>query len=459
VGRTIRFSIAGLMGAVLIVAVGLAALRSASDTWAGVIFLSTCGVLALAVVGILCRREAERAWWLGFALFGWGYMALAFWPSDIPRVPRLPTMTLLEWLSRKVGLQPQVIDGDPGLGGFGGTAGGTSSGMQSIGVAMMGGFGGGGSVSGNPAFEQVGHCLWALLFAIMGGTLASIVFTIPPRRSEDSQTETGQRGPKTWEGWLRPAVIGLAALALIALFTVIRPNAAPGLAAGAIYLLTCGVLGLAVLGAALGEGRPRQIWLGAALFGAGYMILAFGRDPVPHPTPSLPTDQFLNALRPWFPRMPVGSFFSSNVEAANARILKALEQPISISFRHETPLEDVLKYVQQATQTPDGKTIAIYVDPIGLQEAEKSMTSTVTVDLRDVPLGSILNASLKQLGMGFGIRDGYLVVTSIESVPPPYEDPFLMGGHCVMALLAAAVGGVLAPLVAAASGRQSTRSA
>lgn len=75
--RTIRFSIAGLMGAVLIVAIGLAALRSASEIWAGVIFLSTCGVLALAIVGIFCRREAERAWWLGFALFGWGYMALA----------------------------------------------------------------------------------------------------------------------------------------------------------------------------------------------------------------------------------------------------------------------------------------------------------------------------------------------------------------------------------------------
>jgi hypothetical protein len=54
---------------------------------------------------------------------------------------------------------------------------------------------------------------------------------------------------------------------------------------------------------------------------------------------------------------------------------------------------------------------------------------------------------LKQLGLAYGIRDGFLMITSADSVPSPYEDPFLMGGHCVLALFAAAVGGVLAPLV------------
>jgi hypothetical protein len=36
--RTIRFPIAGLMLAVLVVALGLAALRNASEVWAGVMF-------------------------------------------------------------------------------------------------------------------------------------------------------------------------------------------------------------------------------------------------------------------------------------------------------------------------------------------------------------------------------------------------------------------------------------
>ena len=38
--RTIRFPIAGLMGAVLVVALGLAALRNASEIWAGVMVLA-----------------------------------------------------------------------------------------------------------------------------------------------------------------------------------------------------------------------------------------------------------------------------------------------------------------------------------------------------------------------------------------------------------------------------------
>jgi len=43
-----------------------------------------------------------------------------------------------------------------------------------------------------------------------------------------------------------------------------------------------------------------------------------------------------------------------------------------------------------------------------------------------------------------------LVITSAEgeeSASPVYEDPFLIGGHCVLTLFAAALGGVLAPLV------------
>ena len=81
--RTVRFPIAGLMWAVVVAALGLAALRNASDIWAGATFLVTCGVLCLALVGIVCRTNESRAWWVGFALFGWGYLALAFWSPEL----------------------------------------------------------------------------------------------------------------------------------------------------------------------------------------------------------------------------------------------------------------------------------------------------------------------------------------------------------------------------------------
>ncbi len=43
-----------------------------------------------------------------------------------------------------------------------------------------------------------------------------------------------------------------------------------------------------------------------------------------------------------------------------------------MSFNAETPLDDVLKYIKQATTTPTFSGIPIYVDPVGLQEAERS---------------------------------------------------------------------------------------
>ena len=104
--RAVRFPIAGLMSAVVVVPLGLAALRNASETWAGATFLSTCAVLCLAIVGVVCRGESERAWWLGFALFGWGYLILAFWSSL-----ELPTMALLDALGSRSAWRPNSAAG------------------------------------------------------------------------------------------------------------------------------------------------------------------------------------------------------------------------------------------------------------------------------------------------------------------------------------------------------------
>src|SRR4051812_7063548 len=73
----LRFSIAGLMALVLALSVAFASLRFASEPWAGVILLMTLGALSLAILGVVYRKGERRAAWLGFALLGWGYMALA----------------------------------------------------------------------------------------------------------------------------------------------------------------------------------------------------------------------------------------------------------------------------------------------------------------------------------------------------------------------------------------------
>ena len=53
--RSLRFSLAGLMGVVLLAAIGFAALRSPSETWAGALLLATLAALGIATVGAFCR--------------------------------------------------------------------------------------------------------------------------------------------------------------------------------------------------------------------------------------------------------------------------------------------------------------------------------------------------------------------------------------------------------------------
>ena len=82
-----------------------------------------------------------------------------------------------------------------------------------------------------------------------------------------------------------------------------------------------------------------------------------------------------------------------------------------MSFANETPLEDVLKYIKSATTGANDNGIPIYVDPVGLQEAEKTMTSPVTLDLEGVPLRITLALLLKQLGLQYKVQDGILTIT------------------------------------------------
>ena len=175
----------------------------------------------------------------------------------------------------------------------------------------------------------------------------------------------------------------MTATVLIVLVAVAGARLDPGLWAGATFLLTCALLGFSGLGALCGRGRIRQIWLGACLFGASYMVLAFGRSPDQPSWPTIPTDHFLNALRPG-PSPIVGGFPISThrIDSTRERIFQELERPIPMRFPNQTPLEEVLKYVRVAT----ANGIPMYVDPAGLQETQTNLTSPVSIEVEGVPL-------------------------------------------------------------------------
>jgi RNA polymerase sigma factor (sigma-70 family) len=123
----------------------------------------------------------------------------------------------------------------------------------------------------------------------------------------------------------------------------------------------------------------------------------------------------------------VGSEPGRDDNPRSLQILAKLNEPLSMSFAAETPLDDVLKYIKQATTTPTFAGIPIYVDPVGLQEAERSLNSTVQMDLDGVPLRRTLQLMLTQLGLAYFVEDGMLVVTSEdrarEPLPPPIATP------------------------------------
>ena len=121
----------------------------------------------------------------------------------------------------------------------------------------------------------------------------------------------------------------------------------------------------------------------------------------------------------WF-REPLLNWVFTGVRGKDPKsrlVLAKLEEPVSMSFVEDTPLEDVLKYIKQATTSMTYAGIPIYVDPIGLQEADKSMTSTVgNLDLEGVPLRRTLQLLLNQLDLVYFVDDGALCITSKKSM-------------------------------------------
>jgi hypothetical protein len=190
-----RFTILGLMGLVLVLAVALAALRDANDPWAGGMILATATLVGLAALGAAGSAGARRARRLGFVLFGGGYFALAFLGLSEPNLARLPTSRLLLEIHQRVVPSQTlswVITGSspPGQGGtiVLTNINGTISGTPPTATTWAAASGGptaptspGGPTGPSPlwkrllpgaanleAFSAVGHCVFALLAGLVG---------------------------------------------------------------------------------------------------------------------------------------------------------------------------------------------------------------------------------------------------------------------------------------------------
>ena len=110
-------------------------------------------------------------------------------------------------------------------------------------------------------------------------------------------------------------------------------------------------------------------------------------------------------------------------------IYDALDEPIPLTYADGAHLDDVLKEIKKQTtknpklpKLPTG--IPIYVDPLGLQEAEKSLNSEVKrpPSADKLTLGEHLKRVLEPLGLAYMTKEGFLMITSKESHDEPIGD-------------------------------------
>ena len=418
--RPIRFSIARLMAVVLAMALGFGALRTASARALGITLTATWAMLGIAIVGAICRRGAERAFWLGFAVCGWVYIDCP--AHHVPAWPQLPTRGLLEALGRVM-----RIPIDPAAPGR-------------FGVDPW-----------KQSFLGIGDCLWSLVFASLGGWLARFLFGT----GRDPSPEIGagipppDATPLWW--WLRPSMLFISGIAIVMALAIVGARLTPGLWAGLTFFTTCVLLGVAAVAGMCERGKRREALLGGAAFGTGFLLLALARsgDSV---WPVLPTSQLLEQARP---RLPLGShaFFtgSETTRAANARIRRALEKPMRLSSEEQTGVDGIVASLKQATVGPGGKSVPIYVDPLGLAEAGAIGETVRPIECDGAPAQLTLRLCLAQLGLAYVVRDGLIEVTSpgiaAYLTRSARADAYQVAGHCVLALIAAGFGGLAAPVV------------
>jgi hypothetical protein len=182
--RYIRFNIASLLVIILIIGFGFAALRDSNDLWDSGCLTLTLGVFLISILVAVHRTRSRRAFWIGFALFGWTYLGLSLVPSI---ESGLITTKGLAYLDSKV---PDRLMGEydvrithPGSGSsnnsvqsFDVTKDGNQLANSSQGTVRLWDFGTGKLLSGRSGttenFVRIGHSLLSLLAAILGGLLS-----------------------------------------------------------------------------------------------------------------------------------------------------------------------------------------------------------------------------------------------------------------------------------------------
>jgi RNA polymerase sigma factor (sigma-70 family) len=110
------------------------------------------------------------------------------------------------------------------------------------------------------------------------------------------------------------------------------------------------------------------------------------------------------------------------------RVRERLEHAITLPFSEETPLSDVVKYIQSATDCPElPGGIQVYLDPLGLLEKELTRESPITIELQGISLKRGLFLALRSVGLAYTIQDGLLIISTTEKLEELLSTPLIVG--------------------------------
>lgn len=160
-----RFSLKTMLLLCTAIAVSVAGLLNANVAWAAFFYTAAFLGVLTGCVGALVSRGPARPFWVGFALFGGGYFGLALigenslarFTPDRQQVqePKLGTTQLFIWVHAQ--LQPKTnasVKLPPGAVAF-------SPYGYSFAANTPSGY-----------FIEIGHAIFTLLFALLGGWIA-----------------------------------------------------------------------------------------------------------------------------------------------------------------------------------------------------------------------------------------------------------------------------------------------
>lgn len=185
--KALAFSIKGLLLAVTLTAFGLTALLNASWVWTSVVVSVTLLVLLTALLAIPCRPSPRRAFWLGFAIFGWGYLLILHTPLGEAYQAGAPTTVVLEKAYEAI--NPEYERTEPDTPRILFSSGSRievharplrmrRDGVIPLDIPSK-------AVADKNEFHRLGNYLWAWLLALVGGVASRSFYLAQERRTKD----------------------------------------------------------------------------------------------------------------------------------------------------------------------------------------------------------------------------------------------------------------------------------